>query len=454
MTQNGRIRKIIIIGAGTIGSYIAHILQREQQVDVVLIDNDRRRLNEAAETYDIQTLFGNGANPRILDKAGVRDTQLVLALTNSSEVNLLAATIAKRMGAGKVVARTRAPWSIDTSLIDLRACLDIDLLLNPELLTAIEIVKFLENPEALAMTTYARGKVQLRQFVLDEQSPFAGKALKDCRIPPGVLVVMRARGSEVVIPGGETTLEAGDRLTIVGLPDRMPDAQKLFHAPSEPLRHITIAGGGNSGRFLAQTLEERNFDVRLIDTDPERCEYLSERLKRTTVIRGDATRKGFMQEERIDSSDIFIAVMGDDEDNLMASLLAKELGIKQTVARVERPDYANLVQKMGVDLALSPRHIMADHVMTLISGGRIKAVSLMEEGKVEVIEFQAEQGAPITGAPLSEIGMPKGALVSSIVRYGSAIIPRGDTEILPGDTVIVVGLSERMDQVERMFEAT
>ncbi|HUT25126.1 MAG TPA: Trk system potassium transporter TrkA [Sumerlaeia bacterium] len=452
MKPKETITKVVIIGAGTMGRHIAGLLQAED-LDVVLIDRNRQALVEVAEMFDVQTLYGNGASPEVLERAGIREAQLLLAFTDSCEVNLLAAFFAKQMAPVRTVVRARSAWSLDTSRVNLRKCLDIDLLLNPEQLTAVEIVKFLDNPNALAINHYAQGKVQLRQFILDRKSPFCHSALIDCKMPPGVLVVTRSRDDEVVIPKGNHVLFPGDKLTIIGLPDRMAEAQRLFHAESEPVRNVTIAGGGNGGLFLAETLETRNFSVKLIDPDLDRCEYLSERLPRTTIIRGDVTRMGFLKEERIGSSDVFIAVAGDDEDNVMACLLAKELGVKQTVARINRPDYAFLVQKTGIDLAVSPRHVTADRVMTLVLGSRVERVSLMEEGKVQVIELRAEKGAPLVGKPLIEIGTPEGVLIAAIVRHGHVTVPRGEDQIRTGDTVIVVGLSEKVDEVEKQFQA-
>jgi trk system potassium uptake protein len=454
LKRNHKIRKIVIIGAGTVGRHIANLLQRET-VDVSVIDNNLTALNEVAESYDVLTIHGNGANPEVQNRAGVPDAQLVLALTDSCEVNLLAAFVARKLGALKTVVRTRAPWSQNTNFVDFRKDLGIDLLLNPEQLTAIEIGKYLDNPEALALTNFAQGKVQMRQFIIDSRSPFCGKALHECRgqIPPGVLVATRVRDHEVVIPRGENDLQEGDKITIIGLPEKISEAQRLFHAPRERLRQVTIAGGGNSGYFLAHTLENKNFDIRLIESDHERCEYLSERLHRTRIIRGDVTHREFMQEERIGRSDVFIAVTGEDEDNLMACLMAKELGVDQSVAQINRPDYASLVEHMGVNMAISPRHVMANHIMALVIGGRVKQVAIMEEGRVEVIESIARHGTPLVGRPLSQVDqdLPDGVLICAIVSDGRVRVPGGDDTIIPGDTVIVAGFSEKMDEIESMF---
>lgn len=442
--------KIIIIGVGTMGSHISELLQAEKH-QVVVVDRSSENLKRISDSLDVQTLQGHGADPYILRKAGVADAELVLAITNIDEVNLLAAFTAKQLGAKKCVARARSPWCVDTRRINLRSALGIDRILNPEHLTALEIVRYLDDPDALALARFAFGKVQLVSFTLDERSKFAGRALKDCRLPPDVLVVARSRGNEVLIPKGDTVLQAGDKLTLMGVAEALPEAQRLFHTPTQRIRNIVIAGGGVTGLFLAETLEKQNFQVRLIERDRERCRVVSESLTHAEVIHGDATNINFMKEERIPTADVFVGVTGDDENNLMSCLLARELGVDKTVVKLSRPDYASLVQKFGVSLALSPRHVMAERILTLISRGRIQALTLLEDGRVEVIEFTAEHGSPIVGRPLSELSLPRGTLISTIVHLGETIIPRGSDRIEPGDTVIAVGLRESMDQLAASF---
>ena len=200
--------------------------------------------------------------------------------------------------------------------------------------------------------------------------------------------------------------------------------------------------------FLAETLENRGYNVKIIELDRGRCDGLSERLNRAQVLHGNATDMGFMKEERIDQADVFVAVTGEDEDNVMSCLLAKELGVAQTVVNVARPDYAKLVQKFGISLAVSPRNIMAERVLTLVSRGRLRALSLLEDGKVEVIEVIAGHGSTLVGVPLADITMPEGTLISAIVHLGQTIVPTGTDQIEPGDTVIAIGLKEGMDQLE------
>ena len=442
--------KIVIIGAGTVGRYLSELLEEEKQ-EVVVIDMNKDALEKIGDSLDVQTLLGNGADPSILKTAGVAEAHLFLALTSSDEVNLLASFTAKQMGAVTCVARARSPWCLDNSVMNLRDRLGIDLIMNPEHLMALEIIHFLDHPDTLAVHRFAHGKIQLRTFIVDAKSKFAGKKLKECPLPEGVIVAVRSHDGEAIIPNGETELRAGDKLTVMGLSEHIAETQKLFHAATEKVRNVTIAGGGNTGLFLAETLEKRHFDVKLMELDKDRCQYLSERLDHTQVVFGDATDIGIMKEERISASDVFVAVTGDDENNLMSCLLAKELGVPQTVVNITRPDYASLVQKFGIDLALSPRHVMGERILTLISWGRIQALTLLEDGKIEVIELVAQYGSSMIGKPLSRLSIPDGALITAIVHLGETIVPRGHHQILPGDTVIAVGLREAIDRLEEKF---
>lgn len=448
MTSPG---KIIIIGAGTVGSHISYLLARENH-EVVVIDSDPARLDRLSNTLDVQTLCGHGGDPSVLLKAGVEGAQLVLAMTNDDETNLLCGFTAKQLGAQMCVVRTRSPWYLDRSVIDLHQKLGIDRILNPEELTALEIVRFLTDPDALALARFAHGKVQLRTVTLDADSSFVGKQVKDCRMPEGTLLAALSHEGKVEIPRGDTVLNEGAKVTIIGKPEVLGEAQRLMHAPTGSIHSVTIGGGGITGLFLAEMLQVRDFAVKLIEADAERCEYLSERLDNVQIIHGDITDLGVLKEERVANANVFISVSGDDENNLMACLLASELGVKQTVANIARPAYANVVGKFGISLAVSPRHVIAERILTMVGRGKVQAVTLLENGKVEVVELVAGHGSAFVGKPLAELKIPEGGLIATIVHLGKVTVPRGQHVIEPGDTVIAVGLARAMDKIEAGFQ--
>lgn len=443
---------IIIVGAGTVGSNIAELLLQENH-DITVIDIDKGRLQDLGELLDIRTLHGYGASTEVLAAARIAEAQLLLAVTNNDEVNMISAFTAKQMGARKTVARVRNRCYLDATKLNYRRFLGIDLIISPEILTAVEIVRFLDNPDAVALAHYAHGKVQLRQLVLCASSRFVGQPLRNISLPEGVLVVSIAREKALIIPKGDDQLLPGDKITVIGIPERMTEVQRMFKPPSPEVETIVIAGGGETGLFLAETLEQRDYRVKLVEANRERCHYLSEILTRTAVVHGDVTKLPFLLEERVKNVDVFIAVTGDDETNVMSSVLAKEIGVKQCVTKVGRPDYVAVLRKMGIDLVLSPRMVTANKILALVKRGIIKSVSLIEEGKIEVIEFQAMADSKVVGKPLSQIAFPKGTLVAALVKHGEVRVPRGTDVIEAGDMVIAVGLTEVIDELEALFHS-
>jgi trk system potassium uptake protein TrkA len=443
---------IIIVGAGTIGRSIAGLLVQENH-NVTLVDSSLKRLEEIAATLDLHTLQGWGSDYEVLELAGAEQADLLLAVTDHDEVNLLSAHAAKRLGTNKTVARVSRHCYLNSVRLNYRALLDIDLVLSPEVLTAVEIVKFLDNPDALALEHFAHGRVQLRKVVIAADSPLVRTPLKELTLPEGVLVVSIVRGEEIVIPKGDDVFAAGDKVIFMGLAEMTHVTQQAFHESKEEIQSIVIAGGGETGLFLAQTLEKRRYRVKLIESDRERCNYLSRLLDRVTIINGDATDAQFLKEERISGADVYIAVTGDEEVNIMSSLLAKELGARQCITKVERPDYISIMERSGIDLALSPRLVTANKVISLLKRGKIKSLSILEEGKAEVIEFQAAEGAAVVNRPLAEVEFPTGCLVGAIVHLGKVKVPRGRNIIYPGDLVIVFCLAKVAEEVEKLFQA-
>lgn len=441
---------IIVIGAGTIGSSIAELLVREGH-NLTIIDTNPQRLAEIGDRLDVKTLCGSGSSFETLQSAGISDAHLCLAMTNNDEVNLLTAAIAHQLGAEKTVARVRKREYLEPVRFNIRALLKINLIISPELLTAVEMAKFLAQPDSLALAHFAQNKVHLQSIDLTEKSDLINKQIKDLRLPRGLLIALITREDEVIIPRGDVWLKSGDKITFIGQPELFKQYQSLFGTRTPPIKNICIAGGGETGLYLAETLERHDFGVKLIDANPERCAYLSEVLTKTQVITGDVTNRHFLEEERIHNADVFIAVTGDDETNIMSSLLAKELGVKQCVTKVDRPDYAEVIENLGIDKALSPRLITAEKILGLLKRGLIKSVSLLEEGKVEIIEYEVKSKAPIANLYLHQLSLPRESLVGMLVRNGVVKVPTGQDQILPGDTLIIITRPEVVDKVEQFF---
>ena len=442
---------VIVIGLGTIGASIAQFLA-ESGHNVVAVDIDKERLERLEVHVDAQTIQGHACDPEVLRTANVEQADLVLALASNEELNVVAAAAVKHMGSKKSVARVHSPHYLKTSRLDYRSTFNIDLTLSPELLTAAEVVKHLNNPDALAMEFYAHGKVQLVQVELDEENPYCARPLKDLDLPAGVLVVLVSRWGKVLIPRGDAMLLPGDKVTLLGKSSTLTGIRHLTEKSFSGRGSVMIAGGGETGAILASALETKVSTVKLFEIDAQRCRALSERLDKTLVLHGDATERNFLEEERIARADVFVAAMRSDEDNIMASLLARKLGAGKCVTIVKRPDYIPLLEETTtVDLALSPRQIAAGKVLALIKRGAIKNVALLENGQAEVIEFIPRPDSPLLDTPLKDIEFPEGCLVGMIARGNTIKIPSGRDRIRQGDTVIMVVLAEVADSVESMF---
>ncbi len=444
--------KTIVVGAGTVGTNMARILMREGH-EVTVMDAVAERLLMAEEQLDIRVTVGNACDPGILHEGQVEDADLLLAVTDRDETNLVCAYTAKRLGCKRVIARVRQRFFYDVSEVNVRDPLGIDLLISPEILAAYELANFVDVPSALALVSMARGRVQLRTLRLSEGSPFAGHALKGLYLPDGMLIAGLRRGEDVMIARGKTILEPGDRVTLVGLPEVLEKVSEHFDpaAKEKKLASVAIAGAGETGLFLGELLEKRGHDVTVIERDASRAHLAGERLDHAKVLLGDASDVDFLKEERIDKVRYYIAATGDDENNIMSSLLAKELGVEKVACLVDRPDYTRIVEKIGIDVALSPRIVVANRVLAMVKRGRIRSVTLLENGEMEINEFEAVSRSPIVGQPLRDVELPEEALIGAVVRGNQVRIPRGDDIIRPGSIVIALARSGSADQLDNLF---
>jgi trk system potassium uptake protein TrkA len=418
---------ILILGAGTVGTYLAEALLGEGH-SVVVIDRHRARVAEVAERLDVQAITGAATDHSLLERHGIREMDVSLSMTDVDEINLVSALTCKRLGVKRTVARVRNPSYLNSPLIPYRALFEVDLLISPELQTALEIVKFLENPDAVALEDFAHGRVQMRQLDLTAPCPVLGKPLAEADFPEGVLVAAIKREAEVMIPSGQDRLHLDDSVTLIGHPEALVQSDPIFGQTTREPTSVVIMGGGEVGYHLASQLETRPCNVMLIERDAERSRELSEGLARTTVICGDATKINVLQEERVGSAEVFIATSGEDEDNIMATQLAREMGVRQSIVLVHRPDYASVIQRMGFDHVLSPRVVTAKFLLAHIRERDVRSTSVLHAG-AEIMEFRAAARSKSIGRPLRDIRLPRGTLICAIVHAGEMRVAHGDDVI-------------------------
>lgn len=440
---------VVILGAGTVGTSIAELLCANQQ-NVSLVDSSRDALETAEEHLDVRTVCGSACDAITLFQAGVQSADLCLCVTNSDEVNLVGASLAKSMGAARSVARIFNPSYRDLSTLDYRRHFGIDRLLSLEHLTALELGKGIRSRRLFTVETFARGEVEVQEVEVEEDSKAVGVPLKDLKIPRGVRIGLLSNGSSTIIPGAEDVVKAQDHVTLIGTQTDSEDVKKLFEQKLPPRLNVIIAGGGAIGYHLARLLEKGRFNVVLMEADEQRCEYLAHNLDETTVLRADATRLSEMKEARVGKADVFVAATGHDEDNIVCGVEARELGSERILSVVRRPDYANVLEKLGIDIAVSPRDVMARQVLGMVEAGPILVRTTIAGGDAEVWEVEVSNGAPITAAPLKKLVLDR-SLIAAIEREDFVHVPGAEDQLRPGDTAVVLVQKESTAETLRLF---
>jgi len=443
--------KIIIIGAGKVGCQIAKTLSSENH-DVTLIEkNDTIRLS-VQNNLDVLTILGNGANVRTLEKAGIKEADIVIAVTSSDEVNMIACMTATQFGVPKKIARIRNPEYLYAKALS-REKVGIDLTINPERATAREIVKLLKSPINVAQVqSFAGGKVQLFELKVEEGFPFINQQLKSIIFKYPILVAAIFRNDKIIIPDGEERIAVGDNLYILIRKDYFAGLSEIFNEKTLNMQNVLILGGSRIGIQTALILAKLGINTKLIERDKEKCEKIAERLPRTLVINGDGTSIDLLKSEGIETTDGFVAVTGFDEENLLVALLAKHLGAKKVIAKVDRVNYIPILEKIGVNAVVNPRMTTASAILRFIRRGQIISLTLLKEGEAEVIELIVSPHAKIINTPLKKANLPQNSIIGAIVRKNKVIIPHGDDIIQPEDKVIIFALSSDIKKIEKIFD--
>jgi trk system potassium uptake protein TrkA len=440
---------IVVIGLGEVGRHLLDVLDGEGH-DVVAIDQDPAHVAYAEEHFDVATMVGYGASQDTLDAAGVAKADLVVAVTNHDEVNLIAALAAKRQGANRVIARAQGTeWARWTEGVRY-GLLGVDVVINPRVLVAQELAKIARSHGASEVIDLAQDRIELVQLELSEHARHTGKPLMNVPLPRESLVAAVVRDGRLFIPGGTDVLLPKDRVYLLGRPQAVVEAEDLFTTRREA-RRVVIVGGGVIGEALARHLLADRATVMVIEKDRDRAIELSALLPGTTVVHGDGTDLSLLEEEEVGSYDLFAAVTPLDEVNLMAALLAQRVQVPRTACVVQRGDYMEIYRKLGIDIALSPRVVASDHILRFSRTAEVHSLTVLENGQAEVVEVAAMRGCRVLGVPLKRMNLPRGALLGAIVHEDQVVIPRGDDEVRQGDTVILLTTEEARPTVERLF---
>ena len=443
--------KIIVIGAGKVGCQIAQTLSSENHDVIIIEKNDSIRQN-TQNNLDVLTILGNGASVSTLEEAGINDTDMIIAVTSIDEVNMIACMAAKQFGVPKKIARIRNPEYIHNNALSLEQ-MGIDFIINPEIATANEIVNLIRTPANVAqIQDFADGKIQMLELKATKDFPFINKKLKDIVFEFPLLVTAIYREEKIIIPGGEEKILSGDNLYILVEKGHFLELERIINHKTVNTQSAMILGGSRIGFQTALRLEKLGINTKLIEQNKEKCEEMAKKLSRTLVINGDGTNIDLLQSEGIDTIDGFVSVTGYDEDNLLVALLAKHLGAKKVIAKVDRTNYIPILEKIGVHAVVNPRVTTASAILRFIRRGKILSLTLLKEGEAEIIELIAQSTSRIINKPLSEIDFPKNSIVGAIVREDKVIIPHGDDVILPGDKTIIFALASDINRIEKMVE--
>ncbi len=446
--------KVIIIGAGEVGYHIADVLSREG-IDTVVIDRDEERLREIAETLDVQTVVGSGSSPEVLKRAEITNADMVVAVTDSDETNMIACLLASTQSRIPIrIARIRNPELNGDCLLCNKDHLNIDLVINPEQEAVDKMVDVLEFPGASEVFSFAGGRIRLLGFGIDGDAAVVGKRLSELRaMTPGVKVLITAmvREEKFIVPRGDSVIAAGDYLFAVADATRVRELLRFFGKETEPPRRVIIIGGGNTGLMLAGAIERMGVNVKLIEKRQDKCEHLAASLEKTVVLHGDGTSQELLKEENIQDADFFIAVTNDEEANILGALLAKQLGARKVISLIKRVDYIPLVGRVGIDGVINPRHAAVSRILHFIRKGKIISATPLRDEKAEAFEFVALETSEITDRPFKEIPFPQGTIVGAVVRGEEIIIPGGDSVIRPGDHCVIFTPRSAVAQLEKLL---
>ncbi len=443
--------KIAIVGAGKLGSKLIAALSGSNH-SILVIDDRSEVLDKVSAFYDVMTISGNGKQLSLLKDNGIGTCDYLIACTDSDEANIVISSLAKSIGCKKVIARVRDPEYMN-HMGSIEECFSIDHTVNPDLAITNEIYKYLVEKYTLTNGIFTSDKVALVQFKVKKYRSLIGLSMIDvAKELPTMLVAAISRNGKIIIPHGNTIIEENDYVYLVGERDEISAIHKKVREKGKytNLQKVMIIGGGKTGFYLASKLADFGISVKLIEKDKQRCYYLSTQLDDVMVLCGDATDGTFLEEENIDEMDAVVTATGFDEENLLLALLANNRGVEDVISKISHDGYKELIESMGVDMALNPIEIITSAILRYIQGDKLVS-SLLIQGQAEVLEFIATKDMKIIGKSLQTLDLPNGVLITAIHRGNQVIIPKGKDIIFEGDRVSVFCLLSDLLDLESLF---
>lgn len=449
--------KIVIIGLGTIGRTILKALTNENHT-ITIIDENKEKIEDLIEKYDVFGVVGNGACMDIQKEAKVKDADLVVALTDSDELNIFACMVARKVGAKNTIARVRNP-DYSKQIAEMKEDLGISMLVNPERDTANEIFNLINLPSIVQVEQFAKGRVLLVEIVVEKGSSLIGESLISLgkKLATKILICAVQRKDTVCIPTGNFTIEEGDRIHVTSDVHTLGDFLSEIHLVKAPLKRIMIIGGNKVSLYLAELLSKKKYNVKLLERDKEKAEELAKILPHVTVIHGNGTRHDVLIEEGLEAMDAFISLTGIDEENMVASMFASKMHVKKTITQIKSDDLSRMLVELGMHNNVSPKHVVADRIASYIRalankrGSNVLTLSRLVNGQVEALEFTANTQAKIYEKPLRELHIKENCLIACIIRNAQVIIPDGNACIRQGDNVIVVTTHKNFNDLTDIF---
>ena len=446
--------KIVIVGAGEVGYHIASRLAFENK-EVVVVDKNAEAIRRVADDMDVQTVNGSGSSPTVLEEAGIKEAEILLAVTNSDETNLVACLVANMLSPStKKLARLRGADFDDYYDAFREQAPHIETVINPEIEVVKTIIRLMRVPGAVDVGEFADGRIKFVGIYLGADSRLAGARLIELPDIIGnrrLLIAAVVRDEEVIIPRGKDRLLAGDLIYFISEDHHLLETLSIFNKHAEPVKKVLIIGGGRIGYRLAVQLEEQSIYCKVIDKKAERCAILAERLNKAVVLHGDGSDQSLLSEENVGDMDVVVTLTNDEETNILSSLLSRRLGARKTITKISKFSYFPLMTTIGIEQVVSPRLSAINTILQHIRRGKVLSAISLKGEQAEALEVVALETSDIVAKPLKRVAFPKGAIVAGIIRKDQIIIPTGESIIEPGDRVIIFAQRRAVDGIEKIL---